>query len=377
MQVQYKLSPHLVDTRKLTEIEQNNLFLWGFPKEVKEKIHHQLSITKFSLHLDDLYPMVDVLTVAKFSLTGSSYRSALPDPLSAQNQHGSAVYLHPYTPVYQLAIQLPIPPVSMSGSAPMKAEYGMTGWQDIVCAFCGTRSLCIPVRDLQAKPCCKLCDLQHGWKVIPLGGWQIPHIPGCKCIQACINQVEAENAAASQAIVAVSTSIPQESAEQSALDLLPHTPVRILSIAEPADATYKVSPSVEMSNPGFQPYLVKAWAAYQAAKHLNNNPTKGIMMPKVSWVNWIQSTFNKYVSYSIWSTKLTPAFWSTSNPFRNQLQHVLAQDSLPDLWTCIRISSHHPPFWLPFFVLRFSSILATNSINLHHSSAFQTANAQP
>ena len=68
------------------------------------------------------------------------------------------------------------------------------------------------------------------------------------------------------------------------------------------------------------------------------------------------------------STKSAPVFWSTSNPIRNQLQDVLAQDSLLDLQTCIRIPSCHPPFWLPPFVLRFSSILTTNPINLHHSS---------
>ena len=42
-----------------------------------------------------------------------------------------------------------------------------------------------------------------------------------------------------------------------------------------------------MANLDFQPYLAKAWAAYQAAKHLNNDPLKGIMTPEVSWVNWI------------------------------------------------------------------------------------------
>ena len=118
------------------------------------------------------------------------------------------------------------------------------------------------------------------------GGRQIPHIPGCKCIQACIDQVEAENAAASQAIVAASTSIPRESAKQSALDLLPHTTVGILSIVEPADATYEVS-SAEMANPNFQPYLAKAWAAYQAAERLNDAPPREVMTHDVSWANWI------------------------------------------------------------------------------------------
>ena len=83
------------------------------------------------------------------------------------------------------------------------------------------------------------------------------------------------------------------------------------------------------------------------------------------------------VSYPIWLTKSTLALQSTSNPLRNQLQLILAQDLLPDLQKCIRVFSHHPLFWLPPFVLRFSSILTTNPINLHHSSAFQTPGVQP
>ena len=81
-----KISSHLVDTGKLSETERNDLFLRGFPKEVKERIRHWLSIIKSDLHLDDSYLMADVLTAAKFLLTRSAYRSALPDPLSSQSQ---------------------------------------------------------------------------------------------------------------------------------------------------------------------------------------------------------------------------------------------------------------------------------------------------
>ena len=42
-----------------------------------------------------------------------------------------------------------------------------------------------------------------------------------------------------------------------------------------------------MANPDFQPYLAKAWTAYQAAKQSNDDPLKGIMMHEVSWVNQI------------------------------------------------------------------------------------------
>ena len=81
-----------------------------------------------------------------------------------------------------------------------------------------------------------------------------------------------------------------------------------------------------------------------------------------------------HLSYTIHLTKPTlTLLWCYSH----ELKHILTQDLLPDLWTCIRVSSCHPPFWLPSVVLRFSSILATNPMNLRHSSAFRTASAQP
>ena len=204
-----KISSHLVDTGKLSETEQNNLFLRGFPKEVKERIHHRLSITKFDLHPDDLYPMADVLTTAKFLLTRSAYRSALPDPQSAHEQHDLAGYPHPYAPVYQPVTQLPIPPVSASGSAPMKVKYGMTGRQDILCAFCGGPGHYVFQSEICEQYLAVNCAVHSmDGRLYLLGGQRIPCIPSCKCIQACINQVEAENAAASQAIVAALMSVP-------------------------------------------------------------------------------------------------------------------------------------------------------------------------
>ena len=283
-----KISSHLVDTGKLSETEWNDLFLQGFPKEVEERIHHWLSITKFDLHPDDPYPMADVLTTVKFLLTGSAYRSALPDLLSAHDQRDLAGYPLPYVLAYQPATQLPVPPVSTSGSAPMKAEYGMTGQQEILCAFCGGPGHYASQCEICEQYIAVNCAIRgmDGRMYLP-GGRRIPCIPGCKCIQACIDQVEAENAAASQAIVAASTSVPRESTEQSTLDPLPHTTVGILSVAEPVDATYEVSSSAEMANPDFQPYLAKAWAAYQAAKQSNDAPPREVMTHDVSWANQI------------------------------------------------------------------------------------------
>ena len=244
-----KISSHLVDTGKLSEMEQNDLFLQGFPKEVKERICHWLSIIKSNLHLDDPYPMADVLTTAKFLLTGSAYRSALPDLLGSQSQRGSAAYLHPYAPapVYQLATQLPIPPVSASGSAPVKAEYGMTGQRDILCAFCGGPG--------HYASQCKICKQYlaanhaiHGTdgRLYLLGGRHIPHIPGCKGIQGCIDQIEAENAAMSQNPAATPTSAPRKISGQGGRDPLLHMTARLFSVVEPIDTILEIDPSAFM-----------------------------------------------------------------------------------------------------------------------------------
>ena len=267
-----------------------------------------MSIIKSDLHPDDPYPMADVLTAAKFLLTGSAYRSALPDLLSSQSQQGSAVYSRPYVPApaYQPATQLPIPPVSVSGSAPVKAEYGITGQQDILCAFCGGpghyASQCeICKQYLAANRAIRGTD----GRLYLLGGRWIPRIPGCKGIQGCIDQIEAENAAMSQNPAAAPMSAPCEISGQGGRDPPPHMTAELFSVAEPIDAILEidpsvfmnmvqVSPSLELTDPEFQPYIAQAWASFQAdrtSKDASSAPSKGkrvrfdgvVIPPRTSW----------------------------------------------------------------------------------------------
>ena len=80
------------------------------------------------------------------------------------------------------------------------------------------------------------------------------------------------------------------------------------------------------------------------------------------------------VSYTVHLTKPTLTLLRC---YSHELRHILIQNLLLDLRTCIRVPFHHPSFWLPPFVLRFSSILTTNPMNLRHSCTFQTASVQP
>ena len=49
------------------------MFLAGFPTPLQDRVHHKLAIIKLDMHLDDPYPMDDVIAVAKFFLTGSAF----------------------------------------------------------------------------------------------------------------------------------------------------------------------------------------------------------------------------------------------------------------------------------------------------------------
>ena len=123
---------------------------------------------------------------------------------------------------------------------------------------------------------------------LPGGRW-IPCIPGCKGIQGCIDQIEAENAAMSQNPAVAPMSAPREISGQGGRDLLPHMTARLFLVAEPIDTILEinpsafmnmvqVSPSLELTDPEFQPYIVQAWASFQAdrtSKDTSSAPSKG------------------------------------------------------------------------------------------------------
>ena len=49
------------------------MFLAGFPMSLQDRIHHRLAIVKPDVHLNDPYPMDDIIAAAKFLLTGSAF----------------------------------------------------------------------------------------------------------------------------------------------------------------------------------------------------------------------------------------------------------------------------------------------------------------
>ena len=104
-----------------------------------------------------------------------------------------------------------------------------------------------------------------------------------------IDQIEAENAAMSQNPAAALTSAPHKISGQGSRDLPLHMTAGLFSVAEPIDAILEidpstfmnmaqVSPSLELTDPEFQPYIAQAWASFQADRTLkdaSSAPSKG------------------------------------------------------------------------------------------------------
>ena len=100
-------------------------YISDFPTSIQDCIHHCLTIVKPDLHLDDLYPMDDVVAVAKFLLTGSALHSSIPNSLSCQQR-----------PQQQLCYSQPVASIpSFNPALAMKVESNFAAHPP-VCGFC-------------------------------------------------------------------------------------------------------------------------------------------------------------------------------------------------------------------------------------------------
>ena len=79
-----KVSALLIMNKKITETEQDMFYISDFPTSIQDHIYHHLMIVKPDLHLNDPYPMDNVVAVVKFLLMGSVLCSSIPNSLSHQ-----------------------------------------------------------------------------------------------------------------------------------------------------------------------------------------------------------------------------------------------------------------------------------------------------
>jgi len=169
------------------------LYLNGFPSVLQQKVWERLLITKQDVHLDDPYPMSDVIIIAQFLLTGSAFRSLLPPAVTAQ----PAFVVQPtFAPCQQqptYAPPCPSPHVTPTNpafnpAAGIKVEAMQAIRPPPLCKFCVAAGhfTCTCVTCMEYLNAGKVIWGNDG-RLYMLDGSEIPRVTGGQCLKDAVN----------------------------------------------------------------------------------------------------------------------------------------------------------------------------------------------
>ena len=247
-----KVSALLIANKKIAKTEQDMFYISGFLTSIQDRICHRLVIVKLDLHLDDPYPMDNVVSAAKFLLTGSALRSSIPNSSSRQQ-----------CPQQQPRYSQPVASVPSFNPAPaMKAESNFAVCPP-VCGFCAKSGHWI-------RTCSTCLEYINSGKVVRGStgrlclpdGSDIPCVPGGRCLKDSIDHALATQ----QSATASSSSFSR--------DQPPHVSANLLSVSYDTPAILEIDTSVftttasdmdcrwslNVTHPEFQLYITQAWA---------------------------------------------------------------------------------------------------------------------
>ncbi|KIN96854.1 hypothetical protein M404DRAFT_106401, partial [Pisolithus tinctorius Marx 270] len=266
-----KISALLIKTKKLAEMEQDSMFLNGFPRAIADRIRHRLSIVRTNLHPDDPYPLAEVVKAAKFLLTGSALRSVVP-------MMGTAA--SPAAPPSS-AYMLQVPP---AGTV-VKQEYNFQTQPPPQqrrpgCGFCAdpnhwTRMCALVEVYIRAGKITRGTDN----RLYLADGSRIPRFPECNSLREAVDRVMADRDQASAR--ATTPAAPRNTAAQGTANLfcVAHPEIDVQLEIQPSAFLNTVQdadePVADLADPDFQAYVAQAWATYQADKG-----NKGAVIPR-------------------------------------------------------------------------------------------------
>ena len=283
-----KFAAILIANRKLSETEYDIMFLAGFPTPLQDCVHHRLAIVKPDVHLDDPYPMDNIIAAAKFLLTGSTFRSTIPPVANAPqpNMH----HLTPYHP-FQGSAQPIVPVPSFNLPPALKTEANIAACTALLCNWCA---------DLGHFT--HNCQDAHEWintgrvihgtdsRLYMPDGPNILCAPGGQCLRDSVEyamtlQQSGQQLAQQPAQQSAKQSVQQPATTSTSAssgftrDTLPHLTTGLLCSAFPempaildidlsaflmtvmSTTDYPPMPIVEDVN--FQPYIAQAWVAFK------------------------------------------------------------------------------------------------------------------
>ena len=180
-----KIAHILINGRKLSDLDQDALFLSGLPADLETQVRQHLLITKSTDHPSDPYPIADIIEATQFLFTSSALCPLLAAPVAGT----------PTAQPYYLAWAAPVPtPVAPRTATPTAASaikqeqinLQCTARQD--CAFCADPShfmgSCPLVEGyIQAGKASRGTDSRL---YLP-DSWHIPHIQDTRCLCKCLD----------------------------------------------------------------------------------------------------------------------------------------------------------------------------------------------
>ena len=86
-----KIARILINGRKLSDLDQDALFLSGLPADLETQVHQRLLITKSTHHPSDPYPITDIVEATQFLLTGSALHPLLHSCTSGWQAYRPAI----------------------------------------------------------------------------------------------------------------------------------------------------------------------------------------------------------------------------------------------------------------------------------------------
>ena len=245
------------------------LYLNRFPFVLQQKIQDHLLIIKQDLHLDDPYPMEEVITTAKFLLTRSTFWSSLPPAFDMSYQ--PAPYQPPCT---SLQPSTTTPAFNLIPN--IKTEFNQAMQILPLCKFCAraghftcTCSICLEYLNSR-----KVVQGNNS-RLYMLDGFKILQVSGGRCLKDTVDHILATRQS-SQGSSTISSF-------GRARDPPSHITVGILSTTYPntsaildinlsafvltrANSDMESEPIPIVADVDFQLYIAQAWGSFQVDK---------------------------------------------------------------------------------------------------------------
>ena len=264
-----KIAHILINSRKLSDLDRDTLFLSGLPADLETQVRQRLLITKSTHHPSDPYPIADIIEATQFLLTGSALRPLLAPPVAGTPT------AQPYYPAWAAPVPTPVAtPTTAMAVKQEQTNLQCTACRD--CTFCADPShfmgSCPLIEGyIQAGKASRGTD---GHLYLP-DSRRIPRVQGTRCLRECLDWLPALAPAPPSSVVTSGIFSVTNSTTDVILDIEPSV------FMAPVDQDSDEESDPALADPDFQAYIANAWATFQADRKDKGKRVRfdGVEMP--------------------------------------------------------------------------------------------------